>query len=83
MEPQDDRLRSAVAMHGAKNWKLIAELVGDRSDVQCLHRWQKVLRPGIRKGPWSAEEDGLVRQCVERGMKKWSDIAARLPGRIG
>jgi hypothetical protein len=51
--------------------------------MQCLHRWQKVLRPGLRKGPWSAEEDCAIRACVDQGLKKWSDIAVRLPGPIG
>lgn len=26
-----------------------------RTDVQCLHRWQKVLNPELVKGPWSKE----------------------------
>jgi hypothetical protein len=32
-----------------------AECVTDRTDVQCLHRWQKVLNPNLVKGPWSKE----------------------------
>jgi hypothetical protein len=32
-----------------------AELLKDRSDVQCLHRWQKVLNPNLVKGPWTKE----------------------------
>lgn len=27
----------------------------NKTDVQCLHRWQKVLNPQLVKGPWSAE----------------------------
>ena len=44
-----------LAEHGARNWKLISKLafIGARTDVQCLHRWQKVLRPGLVKGPWT------------------------------
>ena len=26
-----------------------------RSDVQCLHRWQKVLNPELVKGPWTQQ----------------------------
>ena len=26
-----------------------------KTDVQCLHRWQKVLNPVLIKGPWTAE----------------------------
>ena len=32
-----------------------AEHFEDRTDVQCLHRWQKVLNPELIKGPWSPE----------------------------
>ena len=38
----------------------------------------------IIKGPWSAPEDALLRTLVEEhGPKRWSMIAAKLPGRIG
>lgn len=32
-----------------------AERFPCRSDVQCLHRWQKVLNPALVKGGWSKE----------------------------
>lgn len=70
--------------NGAKNWKLIAERLPDRTEVQCLHRWQKVLKPTLVKGPWTAEEDRKVIELVKKyGPKKWSLIASQLPGRIG
>ena len=54
---EDARLKEIVESHGAKNWKGIAEMLGTlRNDVQCLHRWNKVLKPGLHKGPWSGEE---------------------------
>ena len=28
--------------------------------MQCSHRWNKVLAPGLTKGKWTAEEDGLL-----------------------
>lgn len=33
----------------------VAGYFKDRTDVQCLHRWQKVLNPDLVKGPWSKE----------------------------
>lgn len=33
----------------------IAECLNGRTDVQCLHRWQKVLNPELVKGPWTKE----------------------------
>lgn len=36
------------------------------------------------KRPWSKDEDDIVIELVQRyGPKKWSQIAAQLPGRIG
>ena len=32
-----------------------AEFFPDRTEVQCLHRWQKVLNPELIKGPWTQE----------------------------
>ena len=37
-----------------------AECFPDRTDVQCLHRWQKVLNPELVKGPWSKEVSILL-----------------------
>ena len=55
-----------------------------RTDVQCLHRWQKVLNPDLVKGPWTAEEDAKIIELVTAlGPKRWSKIAQELPGRIG
>mmetsp|Transcript_106125 Transcript_106125/g.158767 ORF Transcript_106125/g.158767 Transcript_106125/m.158767 type:complete len:791 (+) Transcript_106125:196-2568(+) len=81
---EDDTLKQAVEEHGAKNWKLISSRLPGRSEVQCLHRWQKVLKPTLVKGPWTAEEDRKVVDLVQKhGAKKWSLIASNLPGRIG
>jgi len=81
---EDETLKDAVEEHGAKNWKLISSRLPGRSEVQCLHRWQKVLKPSLIKGPWTAEEDRKVVELVKKhGAKKWSLIAQSLPGRIG
>ncbi|TYJ25136.1 hypothetical protein E1A91_A07G028400v1 [Gossypium mustelinum] len=81
---EDEILRKAVQQFKGKNWKKIAECFKDRTDVQCLHRWQKVLNPELVKGPWSKEEDELIIELVNKfGPKKWSTIAQHLPGRIG
>jgi hypothetical protein len=69
---------------GARNWKRIASFLDQRTDVQCLHRWQKVLNPSMVKGPWSQEEDDRLALNVKKfGAKNWSHIAQALPGRIG
>ena len=85
---EDKQLRAAVASNGAKNWKHISQVAfgGSRSDVQCLHRWQKVLKPGLHKGPWSKDEDRIVSKLIAKhgiGNIKWSQIAQQLQGRLG
>lgn len=82
---QDAKLRAAVTAEGPRNWRLIsvAYFGGAFSDTQCLNRWYKVLRPGLVKGKWTEEEDEVIVQCMATGVTKWSDIAARIPGRLG
>ena len=83
-EEEDDLLRQAVSDFGGKSWKKIASRLAGRTDVQCLHRWQKVLKPGLIKGPWTPEEDAKVIRLVKlHGNKKWSFIARQLKGRLG
>ncbi|KAL2533762.1 myb domain protein [Abeliophyllum distichum] len=83
--PEEDcTLKKAVAAFRGKCWKKIAEFFPDRSEVQCLHRWQKVLNPELVKGPWTQEEDEKITELVAKyGPTKWSIIAKSLPGRIG
>ncbi|KAL7544732.1 hypothetical protein ACHAWF_008094, partial [Thalassiosira exigua] len=81
---EDAALRRSVDDHAGRNWKRIAARLPGRTDVQCLHRWQKVLRPGLVKGPWTPKEDALVVELVRKhGQKKWSFIARQLQGRLG
>lgn len=81
---EDEKLHTLVDRYGARNWKRIASYFDNRTDVQCLHRWQKVLNPDLVKGPWTPEEDQKVIEMVKKyGAKNWSAIANHLPGRIG
>lgn len=81
---EDLVLRSAVAELGTRNWRSIAKRLPKRTEVQCLQRWQKDLKPTLVKGPWTAQEDAKVLEFVKRyGAKKWSLIASHIPGRLG
>ena len=59
-DDEDSELREAVEEFGEKNWRSIAERISGRSSVQCMHRWSKILRPGLVKGTWSEDEDRLL-----------------------
>jgi hypothetical protein len=83
-EDEDELLRAAINEYGEKQWRLIAEKVKGRSPIQCLHRWSKILKPGLVKGPWSAHEDLLLKQWAEnQGPQKWSLCAKNIAGRSG
>ncbi|KAM9779237.1 transcriptional activator Myb isoform X1 [Syngnathus typhle] len=82
---EDEKLKKLVELHGSDDWKVIASFLSqNRTDVQCQHRWQKVLNPELIKGPWTKEEDQRVIELVQKyGAKRWSVIAKHLKGRIG
>jgi len=80
---EDEKLRRLVEIHGER-WDFIATLFADRADVQCQHRWSKVVNPELVKGPWTKEEDEQVVDLVRKyGPKRWTLIAKHLKGRIG
>ena len=72
-------MKRLVEVHGER-WDFIASHFPDRADVQCQHRWQKVVNPELVKGEsggvimlagdtcyWGAGE-GICKQesCVHR-----------------
>eukprot|EP00543_Licmophora_paradoxa_P000290 CAMPEP_0202455208 /NCGR_PEP_ID=MMETSP1360-20130828/12796_1 /ASSEMBLY_ACC=CAM_ASM_000848 /TAXON_ID=515479 /ORGANISM="Licmophora paradoxa, Strain CCMP2313" /LENGTH=670 /DNA_ID=CAMNT_0049074741 /DNA_START=268 /DNA_END=2280 /DNA_ORIENTATION=+ len=73
------------------DWAKVATRLGtSRKSAECMRRYNKI--NGIRgaekaaaiKGPWTNEEDQKIIALVKaNGAKRWSQIAAELPGRIG
>ena len=52
---QDEKLKQVVEYVGHYDWQLVSRYFHDRSDLQCQHRWYKVLNPDLIKGPWTKE----------------------------
>ena len=80
---EDQKLLKDSGRARPKKWKRISEseLGTVRTDIQCLHRWTKVIKPGLNKGPWLQQEDDLVRAEVQRmkresaeGVVKWAQM---------
>jgi hypothetical protein len=83
-QEEDEVLKNLVLLHGSKNWKAISEQMSSRTPVQCLHRWTKILQPGLVKGPWTIEEDRKLLEWVKKeGACKWSHCADFIEGRSG
>mmetsp|Transcript_27826 Transcript_27826/g.24463 ORF Transcript_27826/g.24463 Transcript_27826/m.24463 type:complete len:87 (-) Transcript_27826:1758-2018(-) len=54
---EDSLLYKYAPLYNEKNWHKIASFVPGRSSIQCLHRWTKILKPGLIKGMWTPDED--------------------------
>ncbi|KAK7098513.1 transcriptional activator Myb-like isoform X2 [Littorina saxatilis] len=81
---EDEKLRKVVEAKGLHDWKAVSSYFQDRTDIQCQHRWHKVLNPDLIKGPWTKEEDNKVIHLVqEYGPKRWTLISKHLKGRTG
>ncbi|KAJ2385365.1 hypothetical protein GGI05_004724, partial [Coemansia sp. RSA 2603] len=82
--PEEDKLlRLGVAIYGpnTESWPRIAMLVPGRTNKSCRKRWFHSLDPALHKGPWSADEDNLLRQRVSQYPSQWSRVAEGIPGR--
>lgn len=83
-QEEDLLLTSLVKTFNYKNWKLISQNIKGRTAIQCLHRWTKILQPGLVKGPWTAQEDAKLYEWVRtQGPTKWTLCSATIPGRSG
>ena len=80
---EDENLKKLVEKYGEKQWKKISEeMKNGRSFIQCLHRWKKILRPGLTKGPFTKKEDQILFEWVEmNGSSNWAKAANYVKGR--
>ncbi|KAK8639610.1 hypothetical protein V6N13_137983 [Hibiscus sabdariffa] len=81
-EEEDFLLKSYVNVHGEGRWNSVAGLSGlKRSGKSCRLRWMNYLRPELRRGNISLQEQLLILQLHSRWGNRWSKIAQQLPGR--
>nr|URY18762.1 MYB protein [Zanthoxylum bungeanum] len=81
--PEEDKLLAEyVNMHGEGRWSSVARSVGlSRSGKSCRLRWVNYLRPGLKKGQMTPQEEGIIIELHALWGNKWSTIARYLPGR--
>ncbi|XP_060188490.1 transcription factor MYB41-like [Lycium barbarum] len=79
---EDNKLIQYIELHGPGNWRTLPKNAGlQRCGKSCRLRWTNYLRPDIKRGRFSFEEEESIIQLHSVLGNKWSAIAARLPGR--
>ncbi|CAM0906249.1 unnamed protein product [Alopecurus aequalis] len=81
-QEEDEKLVAYIKKHGQGNWRTLPKNAGlERCGKSCRLRWTNYLRPDIKRGRFSFEEEETIIQLHSILGNKWSAIAARLPGR--
>ncbi|KAK8564069.1 hypothetical protein V6N13_005720 [Hibiscus sabdariffa] len=79
---EDQKLRAYVTKYGCWNWRQLPKYAGlQRCGKSCRLRWLNYLRPNVKRGNYSKEEEETIVRLHESLGNKWSAIAAQLPGR--
>ncbi|KAL7093711.1 hypothetical protein ACP275_11G056600 [Erythranthe tilingii] len=82
--PQEDNtLKNYVENHGTGgNWIALPHKAGlKRCGKSCRLRWLNYLRPNIKHGGFTEEEDNIILTLYHNIGSRWSVIASQLPGR--
>ncbi|KAA8524639.1 hypothetical protein F0562_011062 [Nyssa sinensis] len=79
---EDAILVEYVKRHGEGNWNAVQRNSGLlRCGKSCRLRWANHLRPHLKKGAFSPEEERLIIELHAKLGNKWARMASQLPGR--
>ncbi|KAL7144291.1 hypothetical protein ABFS83_07G002100 [Erythranthe nasuta] len=79
---EDFTLINYIAHHGEGRWNSLSRCAGlKRTGKSCRLRWLNYLRPDVRRGNITLEEQLLILELHSRWGNRWSKIAQHLPGR--
>ncbi|XP_009606781.1 transcription factor MYB92-like [Nicotiana tomentosiformis] len=79
---EDQKLTNYINKHGHGSWRALPKLAGlNRCGKSCRLRWTNYLRPDIKRGKFSQEEEQTILNLHAVLGNKWSAIATHLPGR--
>ncbi|GJZ55958.1 transcription factor MYB2-like protein [Tanacetum coccineum] len=80
---EEDRLLvHHVNVHGEGRWSSVATLAGlKRNGKSCRLRWVNYLRPDLKRGSITPQEEAVILDLHARWGNRWSTIARSLPGR--
>ncbi|KAK4257418.1 hypothetical protein QN277_007011 [Acacia crassicarpa] len=82
-KPEEDVvLKAYIEAHGEGNWEAVSRNSGlNRGGKSCRLRWKNYLRPDIKRGGMSEDEEDLIIRLHKLLGNRWSLIAGRIPGR--
>ncbi|CAK9265985.1 unnamed protein product [Sphagnum jensenii] len=81
-EAEDAILSAYIKAHGEGSWRTLPKAAGlARCGKSCRLRWINYLRPDIKRGKISSDEDDLIITLHALLGNRWSLIAGRIPGR--
>ncbi|KAG5580823.1 hypothetical protein H5410_051450 [Solanum commersonii] len=79
---EDEKLINHITKYGHGCWSSVPKLAAlQRCGKSCRLRWINYLRPDLKRGTFSQQEENLIIQLHSLLGNKWSQIASRLPGR--
>ncbi|KAL2906499.1 Transcription factor RAX3 [Bienertia sinuspersici] len=80
---EDAKLKSYIEQNGTGgNWIALPQKIGlKRCGKSCRLRWLNYLRPNIKHGGFTEEEENIICSLYISIGSRWSIIAAQLPGR--
>ncbi|KAG0496832.1 hypothetical protein HPP92_001523 [Vanilla planifolia] len=79
---EDKKLVDYIEKHGHGSWRNLPRSAGlNRCGKSCRLRWTNYLRPDIKRGKFSNEEEALIINLHSILGNKWSLISSKLPGR--
>ncbi|XP_074586595.1 uncharacterized protein LOC141842283 [Curcuma longa] len=80
---EDKQLKEYIEKHGTGgNWITLPHKAGlNRCGKSCRLRWLNYLKPNIKHGCFSDDEDRIIANLYASIGSRWSVIASHLPGR--
>ncbi|KAL1213044.1 Transcription factor MYB93 [Cardamine amara subsp. amara] len=81
-QEEDEKLIDHIEKHGHGSWRALPKQAGlNRCGKSCRLRWTNYLRPDIKRGNFTEEEEQTIINLHSLLGNKWSSIAGNLPGR--
>ncbi|XP_042480612.1 transcription factor MYB92-like [Macadamia integrifolia] len=79
---EDEKLFNHITRFGVGCWSSVPKQAGlQRCGKSCRLRWINYLRPDLKRGMFSQQEEDLIINLHEILGNRWAQIAAQLPGR--